>query len=276
MVWKRRTLGLRFADEGDTDAPRFRLTVFSGAPLGSEYLEEVVREVRWRFNLEQDVSGFCSKYGDDGFLREPIRRWRGMKPMAANSLYEMLMIYVVLQNATVRRSVQMLENLFAKFGERVTFDGRTLSAFWGPEDIAGTAEEELRALKVGYRAKSIERISEQFARGEVDEFLLRNSSKETVTMELDRIYGVGPASLDGLLFDDFHFLDALETVPPWEQKITSRLLFGRRLVPPQKILRFFRSRYPGFEKLAFHYVWEDLFWRREHERIEWLEREIRL
>jgi 3-methyladenine DNA glycosylase/8-oxoguanine DNA glycosylase len=276
MVWKRRNLGLRFVDEGNIEAPRIGLTIISRAPLRLEFLEEVIREVRWRYNFDQDISGFCSKNRYDRFLGGPMGRWRGMKPIAANSLYEALMIYVVLQNATVRRSVQMLENLFAKFGKRVTFNGQRLSAFWGPEDIAGASEEDLRALKVGYRARSIKKISEQFARGGVDEFVLRSSSKQSVRTELDGIYGVGPASLEGLLFDDFYFLDALETVPPWEQKIMSRLLFDRRLVPPERILEFFKSGYPGFEKLAFHYMWEDLFWRRERERIEWLEREIRL
>jgi hypothetical protein len=46
-------------------------------------------------------------------------------------------------------------------------------------------------------------------------------------------------------------------------------------VPTQKILDFFK-KFKGFEKLAFHYVWEDLFWKRKNEHIEWLEKEIRL
>ncbi len=28
--------------------------------------------------------------------------------------------------------------------------------------------------------------------------------------------------------------------------------------------------------LAVHYIWEDIFWKRKTERIEWLERELRL
>jgi hypothetical protein len=31
-----------------------------------------------------------------------------------------------------------------------------------------------------------------------------------------------------------------------------------------------------WEKLASHYIWEDIFWKRKHEHIEWLEKEIRL
>lgn len=91
-----------------------------------------------------------------------------------------------------------------------------------------------------------------------------------------KLYGIVPASVEYLLFEDFYFLDSLETIPPWEQKIISRLIFDEKLVPAKEILEFFKKRYAGWEKLAFHYIWEDVFGKRKHQRIEWLEREIRL
>ena len=276
MLWKGRALGLRFRNEGTTDRPRVGLTVFSKNRLSQGCLDELAAEVRWRFNFDQDISEFASKYRDDRYLGVPIKRWKGMKPVAANSLYESLMIYITLQNATVRRTVQMLENLFHRYGHRVSFDGRTLSAFWPPDAVAKSTIDDLRALKVGYRAKSIFRISEQFASGSIDGRALRGSPKEVVASELDKLYGIGPASIQGMLFEDFYFLDPLELVQPWERKIMSRLLYGKRLVPAEKILRLFRVRYPQYGVLAFHYIWEDLFWRRKRERIEWLEKEIRL
>jgi 3-methyladenine DNA glycosylase/8-oxoguanine DNA glycosylase len=276
MLWEGRALGLRFRNEGSTSKPRVGLTVFSRNRPSQAYVDELVSEIRWRFNFDQDISDFTRRFGGDTHLEGPIRRWKGMKPIAANSLYESLMIYITLQNATVRRTVQMLENLFLRFGQRVSFDGRTLSVFWSPDAVTKSTVDELRSLKMGYRAKSIMRISEQFASGAIDGTALRGSPREVVAQELDKLYGIGPASIQGILFEDFYFLDVLDLIPPWERKIMSRLLFGRHLVPAERILRFFRERYAGYGLLAFHYVWEDLFWRRKHERIEWLEREIRL
>jgi 3-methyladenine DNA glycosylase/8-oxoguanine DNA glycosylase len=278
MLWQGKILGFKFEDKGNIVSPRIRMTLFSRGDLfTNELFQSLEQEIAWRFNFNQDISRFCSENMKDEFLRDPINRWRGMKPIAGNSLYEMLMIYIVLQNATVRRSVQMLENLFNKFGRRVSFDGQTLSTFWQPRAIVGSNEDELRALKVGYRAKSIMRISEQFVEGMVDEFALRKMSYEDVKRELDKLYGIGPASVGGMLFELFYFLNGLQTIPPWEQKIMSRLLFQRRLVATQRIVHFFRKHWRGYEKLAFHYLWEDLFWRRQNgERIDWLEKEIRL
>jgi len=276
MVWQGKKLGLKFEDEGRAEKPKIELTVFSQKALSQEYVRNLVPEIRWRFNFDQDISDFCSRFENDKILGPAIRKWRGMKPIAANSLYETLIIYIVLQNAVVRRSVQMLENLFSKFGKKAEFDNKVLSVFWEPKKMAKSTETELRALKVGYRAKFFMKITEQFASGAIDEFALRKVSRDEVKKEVQKLYGIGPASTEYLLFEDFYFLDGLERVPSWEQKIMSRLLFNKQLVPVEEILNFFRTRYKGCEKLAFHYIWEDLFWRRKHEHIEWLEKEIRL
>lgn len=275
MLWQGQKLGLKFENQGTVTKPKIKINIYSQQPLSKSFIDNLVTEIRWRFNFDSDISEFCKKFREDKILGPIIRKWKGMRPIAANSLYESLIIYIVLQNATVRRSVQMLENLFDVFGYKVEYDDKILSVFWEPEKMADSSEEKLRDLKVGYRAKFLKRISMQFANKEINEFSLRKKSKEEIKKELIKLYGIGPASIEYLLFEDFYFCDALETIPPWEQKIMSRLIFNKNLVSTEKILRFFR-KFKGWEKLAFHYLWEDLFWKRKHEHIEWLEKEIRL
>lgn len=275
MVWKGRYLGLKFENLGTVNKPKIKVNIYSQKPLSEVFIAELTPEIRWRFNFDSDISEFCEKYKTDKVLGQVIKRWKGMKPVAANSLYETLIIYIVLQNATVKRSVQMLENLFEKFGKKIKYDRKVLFTFWEPNKMAKSSEQELRDLKVGYRAKFFMKISKQFANKEIDGFSLRKMNKEEVKKEMLRLYGVGPASVEYLLFEDFYFPDALETIPPWEQKILSKLIFNKTLVPTNKILGWFK-KFDGWNKLAFHYIWEDLFWRRKHERIEWLENEIRL
>jgi 3-methyladenine DNA glycosylase/8-oxoguanine DNA glycosylase len=275
MLWKGLGLGLKLENSGTIDKPGVKVSIYSQKPLSKDYLDGLIPEIRWRFNLDSDISGFCEKYKNDGSLGSVIKKWQGMKPRAANSLYETLIIYIVLQNAIVRRSVQMLENLFNKYGKKIEYDGRVLSTFWEPDKIAGSSEQALRDLKIGYRAKYIMKISEQFARSEINEFSLRKMGREEVRREMLKLYGIGPASVDYLLFEYFYFYGKLETLPPWEQKIISKLIFDKELVSTEEILGFF-GRFKGWEKLAFNYLWEDVFWRRKHEHIAWLEKEIRL
>ncbi len=275
MIWKGKKLGLKFENIGTINKPRIKIKIYSKKALSKEFINNITPELRWRFNLDQDISEFCKKFRKDKIMGPIIKKWKGMKPIAANSLYETLIIYIVLQNATVKRSVQMLENLFDKFGKKVKFNGKTLSTFWKPSKMAKSTEQALRDLKLGYRAKFFMKLTKQFVNKEINEFSLRKTNKEDIKKYMLELYGIGPASVEYLLFEDFYFCDALETIPPWEQKIMSRLIFNKELVPAKKILGFFK-RYKGWEKLAFHYIWEDVFWKRKYQHIEWLEKEIRL
>lgn len=275
MIWKRETLGLKIENLGSINKPKIKFNVYSDKKLSKEFVDSLIFELRWRFNLDTDISEFCSRFKSDKTLGRIIEKWEGMKPIAANSLYETLIIYITLQNASVRRSVQMLESLFNQFGRKILFDNRTISTFWEPEKILKSSEEELRKLKVGYRAKTFMILSKQFANKEINELKLRKLNKEEIKEQMLKLYGIGPASLQYILFEDFYILDDLVTIPPWETKIMSRLLFNKESVPSKDIMNFL-SKFKGYEKLAFHYIWEDVFWKKKHEHIAWLEKEIRL
>ncbi|MBI2107199.1 hypothetical protein HYT57_04385 [Candidatus Woesearchaeota archaeon] len=275
MQWNNENLGLKLEDKGTISSPKVKITIYSEKELDKDFIEDLKKELEWRFNFNSDISDFSKKFKNDKVLGSIIKKWKGMRPVAANSVYETLIIYIVLQNATVRRSVQMLENLFAKFGSKLVFDGKTLSCFWISSEMAKVEEQELRDIKVGYRAKFLKRISEQFVNKKIDEFAMRNKTNEAIKKDVLKLYGIGPASVEYLLFEDFYRYDAFTTIPPWEQKILSMLIFKKPLVPTSKILKF-AKRYGKYKKLAIHYIWEDIFWKRKHKSIPWLEKEIRL
>lgn len=275
-LWEGQPLGLRLVDLGSIDAPAIELTVFARRPLADATCAALVNEVRWRFDMDADLSEFERQCGADPLLAPALARWRGMRSKASGSLYETLVICVVLQNAAVRRTVQMMTALLKRFGSLAHFDGRELYAFWLPQALAAASEEELRSLKLGYRARFLHRLSQDFASGAVDEAAMRGLDKEAARREPLKLYGIGPASVWYLLFEVFRHYDALDYVSPWEQRIYSRLFFGEELVPPERILEEAKRRWGPWRKLAVHYLFEDLFWRRKNEPVEWLEELIRL
>jgi 3-methyladenine DNA glycosylase/8-oxoguanine DNA glycosylase len=268
-------LGLKLQNAGAVDAPRVRLAIFADRPLTSDEIAAVGDEVAYDFDLYVDLAPFNDLLERDELMRPVLSRWRGMRN-TSDPLYESLVIYIVLQNATVRRSVQMLDNLLQAYGTLLHFDGQALYGFWPPETLDAAPEEDLRALKVGYRAKSLKRISSQLARGELDEAALHRLSNDELRRELLKLYGVGPATVWYLMSGVFHRYDAFDHVSPWEQKIYSRLLFDRELVPAEQILAEVERRWGRWKMLAAHYLFEDLFWRRQHAPVPWLEELIRL
>jgi DNA-3-methyladenine glycosylase II len=270
-------LGLKLEQAGSIDEPEINLTVFSEFRLSSNDRERIVGELGWRYGLEEDISDFSRQFEEDRFLGPVLRKWRGMRANCSDSLYELLVVSILLQNATVRRTVQMMNNLFNNYGTKLRFDKKELFVYWGPERLAEVKEEVLRALKLGYRAKMVIRVSQAFADGKIDEAKLRTMGTQEVKKELMKLYGVGPATAQILLTGYFRRYDTFELKGRrWEQKILSRIFFGRKSVSPEKIIREFNERYGKWRGLAFHYVFTDLFWRHSKKKIPWLEREIRL
>ncbi|MGA9351323.1 MAG: hypothetical protein WBW48_21300 [Anaerolineae bacterium] len=267
--------GLKLQNVGTVDEPLLRLTIFADRPLTSGDVEAVCDEVAYNFDLYLDLALFNATLERDELMKPVLHRWRGMRDVTG-PLYESMIVYIVLQNATVRRSVQMLDNLFRAYGTRLHFDGQVLYGFWPPQVLDAAPEEDLRALKVGYRAKSLKRMSSQFAHGEIDAHALRQLPNEELKRALLKLYGVGPATVWYLMSGNFHRYDAFDHVSPWEQKIYSRLLFDQELVPAEQILAKVDRRWGQWKMLAAHYLFEDLFWRRKHEPVPWLEELIRL
>jgi 3-methyladenine DNA glycosylase/8-oxoguanine DNA glycosylase len=277
-IWQGQPLGLKFSGAGTVERPAVGLEVYAAGLLEDALLASLAAEVRYRYNLDLDLIPFYDACGGDPILGPILARWRGMRPGHPSSLYEYLIIGIALQNATVRRSIQMFRALLERYGTPLTYDRQQLWCFWPPGGLVGVSEDDLRALKVGYRAKSIKRLDDQFAAGQIDEFDLRRKDRETQRKELLRLYGVGPATAWYLLMDVFHHWDFCDHVSPWEQKIYSKLFFEHDPddpVPVDHLLAYF-DRYGVFKQLAVHYVWEDLWWKRKNEHISWLEKLIRV
>ena len=279
MVWQGELLGLKFENCGTIGKPNLLLSIWSAERLDRVFLHGLVAEITFRYNLQLDLTDFNRRFRRDPQLGPIISKWRGMRPMSYGSLYEYLIIAIVLQNCTVRRSVNMLQALFEKYGTRLAYDGRELYAFWPPEKIDRASELELRGLKVGYRAKSIKRVTDAFVRAQIDEVELRGKPAEEQRLALLGLYGIGPASVGYILTDVFHHWDELNHISPWELGIYSKLFLNRNPEKPvseKRMLRLFETHFAGYKNLAVHYIWEDLFWKRRHAHIEWLERLIRL
>jgi len=279
MLWKDQPLGLLFKDQGSVQSPQIQLSIFAQNELDDYFLEGVVSEINYRYNLQMNLGEFNRQFLEDPQLGGVIQKWLGMRPMNYGSLYEYLMIAIVLQNATVRRSVHMLQSLFESYGTSLVFDNKIFYCYWQPQKIFDISEQDLRDLKIGYRAKSIKRVSEAFVQHEIDEFLLREKSVDEQRNELLNLYGVGPASVGYLLFDVFHHMDYFSYISPWEQKIYSKLFFNTEVDDPVEtgtLIEYFTRHFSGYRMLAVHYFWEDLFWKRKNEKVEWLEKLIRL
>ncbi len=117
--------------------------------------------------------------------------------------WEALCTFILSQNNNIPRIRGLTEKVCAAFGEPVG-DG---FAFPTPERLANCAEEELRALGLGYRAPYVLDAARRVAGG-MDLEALRDLPEEDVLASLHQIRGVGPKVAQCMLLFGLHRLDA--------------------------------------------------------------------
>lgn len=271
----KKLFGLKVENKGESSKPKIKVSVFYD-DISDKEIENIKNEIIWRFDLHADLKEFNKLTKGDKRFYPIFKKWVGMRNSSAHNLYELLIVAVVLQNATVRRTVQMMTALLDNYGTKVNFDDKEIFAIWLPEKLKNVSEQNLRDLKIGYRAKFIKRLSQDFAEGKIDEQKLRELDQEGAKKELLKLYGVGPETARILLFEVCHQYNTFDHIAPWQQKIYSQLFYKKPLVSAGKIRDDIRKQYGEYSMLAVHYIWEDIFWKRKNEKIDWLEKEIRL
>ena len=268
--------GLRIDNKGTTKTPKIKVTIFYQSKISENDIANIGQEIIWRFDLMANMQGFHQLAKKDNLFYPVFKKWLGMRVSSPHNLYELLVVSLLLQNATIRRTVQMLNILLDKYGIKLKFDQKEVFAIWLPEKLNHVSERELRNLKIGYRAKYLKCFSHDFFVGKVNEIELRQLDQEKTKEALTELYGVGPETARILLFEVFHHYGVFGHISPWQQKIYSRLFYHKPLVSANKIKDDIKRRYGKYSMLAVHYIWEDVFWRRKNEKIGWLEKEIRL
>ncbi len=277
LRFNNKVYGIKLVNKGTIRQSKVQVVIFSKTKLSRKEIEDIVDEVSYRFEFNRDISDFFRKFKNDKILSPFLKRWYGVHGSCAQDLYGLLMIAIFLQNTVVRRSVQMTKVMLEKYGIRVKFDNKEIYYFWKPEEMMRVSEKELRKLKVGYRAKLFIRLSKSFVKEKIKEQELRQLPVEQIRERLIKLYGIGPETARILLVEVFHRYDIFDHVALWQQKIYSRLLFNKKLVSTNKIIKYVNNKWGKWAHLAVSYIWEDIFWQREQgKKIDWLEKEIRL
>lgn len=102
------------------------------------------------------------------------------------------------------------------------------------------------------------RVSDTFTHGGIHTAACHQLDNRALKEDLLSLYGVGPASAGILMFKGFHRYDALDPIPPGEQKVLSQLLYQQQLGEERRIIDDAYDRWGSYAGLALHYLFEDL------------------
>ena len=262
--FEKKLLGIKFINQGKVLEPKILVGFYSKDKLDLRYVEKILNELDYKFEFSKDYSEFYNKFKKDKLIGKTLGDFRGMRNFCIENLYEYLMIAILLQNTNVKRTVNMTNVMLEKYGDLIEFDGKKIYSIWKPQDILKISEQELRNLKVGYRAKNFLRASEDYLK--INEIAMRKLETSELKKELLNIYGIGPASV-GYIMKGVYHREILNVIPPWEAKIYSELL-QLKTENTDKIMNFLNKNYDKYKSLVIRYLFMELAWKHKYEKIE--------
>ena len=250
-------LGLKISSTGTTQKPCMNCTIYSRNKINASKKQKITNMIKRALKTEEDLTDFYKLSQKDDILRDTVKDLYGMHTVGWPELFPALILAVTLQMAPMKRSNQMMDLLTAKFGNQVSFDGKTISYWPSQEEIASIPAEELKTkAKLGYRAKNLKAIAKTLTEGFPTMDQLSAMPPQDAKLKLLTLQGIGDYSAE-LVMPKMGFpLDV------WSAKIFHVLFFGKEPPKPRETIpdlkKTAEQRWGDWKGYAFVYVLNDL------------------
>ena len=160
-----------------------------------ERAEAVLRDY---LRLDDDLETICAAINTDPYIGWSIDRYPGLRVLRQDP-WECLVSFICSANSNIPRIRWTMNSLAREYGDPLELDGHTHHLFPKPEALAEAGEANLRALKMGFRAKYVAEAAEKVAAGDVKLWPLREASYEEAKETLMSLNGVGEKVADCVL-----------------------------------------------------------------------------
>lgn len=246
--------GVVFSMDGDAAV---RAEVYTDGRWQDADRDRLTARLIHSYGLDEDISAFVASAQQVAPMREPLTALAGMRQSCPENLFEIAIISLLLQNATVARTTQMMTNLLDHYGLVATFDGVTLKAFFTPEEIVDVDEDTFRMRdRLGYRAKYIGRFAAFFTTHDPNE--VDHASKTELMNEFQTIKGVGPYTAAIIASHAVRDPSALG-LDVWNRKLLAKRFLDLDDAETDVVMAEMTRLFPGYEGLAGLYVIEDAY-----------------
>ena len=193
------------------------------------------RTVRRFFALDHDLPEIHAALGRDPILRGLLHRRRGLRILRQDP-WECLAAFITSSVSNIPRITRNVGDMAERFG--------TSSAFPRPEQMG--SEGELRALKLGFRARYLAQSARLACDGRLERL---DGDLARIRESLMEFPGIGMKVADCVALFAYGRLDAFP-VDTWVRKAMRRLYFRNRRVTDRRIGAFAARRFGKFAGYA--------------------------
>jgi DNA-3-methyladenine glycosylase II len=231
--------------------------IFSDKNMSEHEKDSVAQTIERGLGAREDIREFYVMASKDKILHQIVEDLCGMRIADWPELFPALILAITLQMAPMKRSNQMMDLLIGNFGEKITFNGKTIAHWPAPEKIAELTVKELEdKAKLGYRAKNLISIARTLQHGFPTEDEPATMPPDEAKKQLMTLRGIGDYSAEIVMPGPGFPLDV------WSAKIFSILFHGKEPDSPRdaipELKRIAEERWGKWRGHAFVYVLNDL------------------
>lgn len=161
------------------------------------------------FDLKTDYGAFLREIDrTDIYLAKAAEFGCGIR-ILKQDLWEMIISFLISQQNNIKRIRRCIELICERYGEeRQSENGIFYHAFPTIQALAESAEEDLRACNLGYRARYLKRSAQSILNGEADLEAVRKMPYPQAREALMKLTGVGGKVADCICLFALHQLEA--------------------------------------------------------------------
>jgi 3-methyladenine DNA glycosylase/8-oxoguanine DNA glycosylase len=250
-------VGLKIESRGTLEKPRVLVGVYSGHEIPKGSADRLRSTLAVCLGAEQDLREFYGFAKKDGILKHVVDSLYGMHDTQGVSLFNSVILSICLQMARLKRSMEMMEAIDRKYGERIRFDGKEVVLQPTAARIAKLDPRSFaKECKLGYRAKYIVGSAKMIDGGFPELQEIMRMPPEEAKEKLTELPGIGDYAADIINPHGGFPIDA------WSVDVFGRLFFGK--LPEDKRAEIEKVKQEGIRRwgkwswMAFFYVAQDL------------------
>jgi N-glycosylase/DNA lyase len=214
--------------------------------------------LRHYLQLDIDIDRICATFPADEPMRCSVQSCAGLR-LLRQEPWECLASFICSSTKQIVQIQQIIALLCGRFGEAVAAPEGHLPVHSFPDFVrlAGLAESDLRACKLGFRAPYMLGTARKLRDGEVNLEALRGATLEEARAQLLQLPGVGVKIADCVLLFAYGFQQAFP-VDVWVMRALRQLYFPKRRVKLPRLRHFSRTHFgphSGYaQQYLFHYM----------------------
>lgn len=167
--------------------------------------------------LDDELDSITKTFPDGPLMSRAVDEIMGLR-LPNDPIFPTLIAFICSSQMRVPRIHQMQVALAETFGTPVEFDELTYHAFPTPSQLAAASEDDLRALKLGYRARYVKDTASLIHTEDIDLSQAIDLSYDEAVDFLQQFMGVGAKVADCVALYACRHLEAVP-VDTWIQKV---------------------------------------------------------